>query len=216
VEVDLKRAMHFRKTPETISKIIGEIISTEDKNYVFSNLGKADKDGFYKGKGKFFIRSFEEETVFEIFNNLEGYENDFLRIKQMDMSAFSFRPVKGIITYSPVFIKIKDFFWTFLKDGNVEKFKKAIQLDLIEKYEKITGEKMEKEDFFAELFTIKNEKPFTYWYGGLKFFGYKIFLIPKEDESSQKLAFTALGLGMGHKNKEVGGGFCNPVKNILV
>ena len=40
-----------------------------------------------------------------------------------------------------------------------------------------------------------------------RFFGNKFKIIPNEDEVSQKLAFVALGCGLGEKNS-FGGGFC--------
>ncbi len=42
----------------------------------------------------------------------------------------------------------------------------------------------------------------------VRLFGNKFKIIPNEDEVSQKLAFVALGAGLGEKNS-FGGGFCS-------
>jgi len=44
-------------------------------------------------------------------------------------------------------------------------------------------------------------------YKKIKLFGNKFKIIPKADEISQKLAFIALGAGLGEKGS-FGGGFC--------
>jgi CRISPR-associated endoribonuclease Cas6 len=217
VSLNLKQALHFQKAPEIISELIKNALGRgfENSSYVFSNLGKANEKGLYEKKGKFYLRSFEKNVVQKLASALIGFNTELFEIKDLKLKNIKKDFVKALVTYNPVFVQKDNIFWTFMKDGNIENFKKMIQEDLIEKYEKVFEEKLEHNDFFAHHFEIKNEKPFTFWYKGLKYFGYKLFLLPKEDEISQKLAFIALGNGLGHKNTEVGGGFCNRVKKII-
>jgi CRISPR-associated endoribonuclease Cas6 len=64
---------------------------------------------------------------------------------------------------------------------------------------------------FIQLIELKNRVPqnITITKDGkkIRFFGNKLRIIPNEDNVSQKLAFTALGCGLGEKNSYCGG-FC--------
>jgi CRISPR-associated endoribonuclease Cas6 len=86
-------------------------------------------------------------------------------------------------------------------------FPVPLQDNLLRKYEMIYNEKLNPENNFIEYFQIKNNKPQTLFFKSIKFFGWKLYIIPRNDEISQKLAFIALGSGLGHKNSSVGGGF---------
>jgi CRISPR-associated endoribonuclease Cas6 len=98
-------------------------------------------------------------------------------------------------------------FWTFQKSGDLGVLLSALQDNLIRKYEMIYNEKLNPENNFIEYFQVKNNKPQTLFFKGIKFFGWKLYIIPRSDEISQKLAFISLGSGLGHKNSSVGGGF---------
>jgi len=98
-------------------------------------------------------------------------------------------------------------FWTFHKSGDMSVLFSALQSNLIRKYEMIFNEKLNPENLFFEYIQIKNNKPQTYFYKGIKFFGNKIYLRIRDDKVSQRLGFIALGTGLGHKNSSVGGGF---------
>ena len=83
----------------------------------------------------------------------------------------------------------------------------------MKKYELMTGEKIEMNESFIQLFSILNKKPLKVVYehkdkGGRVFLGNKFKIVPNDDDNSQKLAFTALACGLGEKNSLLGAGFC--------
>lgn len=72
VKTILKSPIHFQKSPEAVSKLIstalingGYTLHKENipKNYVFSNLGKANSKGFFEKEGSFIFRSFQKDLA---------------------------------------------------------------------------------------------------------------------------------------------------------
>jgi CRISPR-associated endoribonuclease Cas6 len=215
IKVALKSKLHFQKAPEAISKLISTALIKQGydehnkpipKQYVFSNLGKAES-GFFD-KGNIIFRSFKEELVKKVFDSLFLYEDNIFKVSDFSFKTEYYKPIKAIISMNPVFVKLKDGnFWTVEKSGNLTDLIEALQRNLIRKYEMIFKEKLNVSGDFIEFLEIKNKKPMTYSYKGFKFFGNKFYIVPKNDEISQKLAFVALGSGLGHLNSTVGGGF---------
>ncbi|WP_024789158.1 CRISPR-associated endoribonuclease Cas6 [Lebetimonas sp. JH292] len=208
INVDLKIPIHFQKSPEAVSKLIAtSLISSgferhknnEPKNYVFSNLGKADAKGFFE-KGNIYFRSFDENLAKKVLNSLFLYEDNIFKVKGVDFKKIKYKKINYMLSLNPVFVVMKNGdFWTFQKNGDLINLMSALQDNLIRKYEMFFNEKLKPENNFMELIQIKNNKPQTYYYKGIKFFGWKFYIAPRNDEVSQKLAFTALGTGLGHK-----------------
>ena len=97
------------------------------------------------------------------------------------------------------------------KDGNILTLQKQLHDNLERKYQEFYGEALEAKQNFIQLLEIKNRVPqniqITKDNKKIRFFGNKFRIVPHEDEISQKLAFLALGCGLGEKNS-FGGGFC--------
>jgi CRISPR-associated endoribonuclease Cas6 len=219
IKTTLKVPIHFQKSPEAVSKLIasglingGYTLHKENfpKNYVFSNLGRANEKGFFEKEGKIIFRTFQKDLVEKLAKNLFFYEDNIFKIEGIKFKEVKYKPVKEMTSLNPIFIRMKNGdFWTFQKSGNLGVLLSALQDNLIRKYEMIYNEKLNPQNNFIEYFQIKNNKPQTLFFKGIKFFGWKLFIIPRNDEISQKLAFISLGSGLGHKNSTVGGGFLN-------
>ena len=79
ITTHLNVPIHFQKAPEAISKLISTALinsgykkhdSKEVKPYVFSNLGKAQKNGFFEKKGSFYLRSFDKDLISRFINTI--------------------------------------------------------------------------------------------------------------------------------------------------
>jgi len=209
ISVEIKKPIHFQYAPEQISSYISAAVNDSKKyDYVFSNLGRANEKGMFEYDGVIALRSFSEEFMDSAVNNLLDYENDIFKTKSIYTFNTSYQKINTLYTLNPAFVLIEEnVFWTFKSSGDFGLLEKVILQDLIAKYERNFNDKIGDIESFIKILNIKNEKPFSYMYDGKKFFGYKMLINPKEDETSQKLAFVAAGCGIGHKNKEVGGGF---------
>ncbi len=210
INLNIKRPLHFQQSPEIIGNMLKKAGNIEEEKFVFSNLGKAGNDGFFRDKGNFCLRSLDDVLIEDFAKSLKDYEDEFFKVNFIMASNKPFEKIKSIYSLNPVFLKMDNgLYWTFKSSGNIEEFVNIIQNDLLDKFELYFEEKLEKEDSFVKFLNFKNEKPFTYIKDGKKCFGYKVYIEPKEDEVSQLLAFLAVSNGLGHLNEEVGGGFSN-------
>jgi CRISPR-associated endoribonuclease Cas6 len=217
IEVELKVPIHFQKAPEAISKMVysalikggyREHYEHKPKNYVFSNLGKANEKGYFEDYGKIILRSLHPKVVEQVGRSLFLYEDNIFRVLSLKSDTIGYRPIKSMLTLNPVFLAMKDGnFWTFNRNGDLNQLFDALTKNLVRKYETAFGERLDPDTHFINYFQIRNNKPMTYYFKGVKFFGNKFYIEPKMDEISQRLAFTAIGAGLGHKNSSVGGGF---------
>jgi CRISPR-associated endoribonuclease Cas6 len=214
--VDLKSRLHFQKSPEAIFKLIStglikggykEHDIRKVKHYVFSNLGKA-KNNYYQN-GKIQFRTFDKNLAKILSGSLMFYEDNIFKIKNLDFRIIKYMTISKMISLNPVFVKMKKTgrFWTFNESGDIGMLFEALQSNLLRKYESFFKEKLHPTNSFIEYIRIKNNTPQTFYFKKGKLFGNKFYIVPRMDEVSQKLAFTALACGLGHLNSTVGGGF---------
>ena len=224
VFTDLKAPIHFQKSPEAIGKLISTALinggytqhsEKKPKPYVFSNLGKADEKGYFK-KGEIVFRSFDENLAKMVAKELSFYEDNIFKISSISFKDIPYKFINAIVSINPVFVKLSDSgkFWT-LNESDLNTLLKALQANILRKYESFFNEKLTPQNSFIEYFQIKNNVPQSFYYKGGKLFGNKFYIVPRSDEVSQKLAFTALACGLGHLNSTVGGGFCNLLQNDI-
>jgi CRISPR-associated endoribonuclease Cas6 len=221
IDVILKNKIHFQKAPQAISKLIATHLincgydkHNENiiKNYVFSNLGKADKNGFFEGEKSFYFRTFDEDIAKKIIKITKFNDDKIFNIKKTNLKIVKRKPIKKIYTLNPVFVTVdgkKGKFWTFKHDLNF--FLTALNNNLLKKYNLITSKNLLPHHSFIQQLQFKNSSPFSYYFKNKRFLGYKLEIIPYEDETSQILSFIALGSGLGEKNSTVGGGFCKAI-----
>lgn len=210
INLELKDVLHFQYAPEKISNMLKKAGKIEAEKFVFSNLGKADEDGFFKKRGSFKLRSLDNVLMEDFLEALKDYEDEYFKVNFITASNKYFDKIKSVYTLNPVFLKMENgLFWTFKFSGDIEEYIRLIQDDLLDKFELYFEEKVSLNKPFIKFVHFKNNKPFTYIKDGKKCFGYKIYFEPKEDDLSQLLAFIAVANGVGHLNEEIGGGFSN-------
>jgi len=220
-KVLLKRDIYYRDTHEIISNFLSYLIcqdedykeihnSNEFKYYVFDSFYPIEKEGYYK-KDRFYhfkIRSFDFDLMTFLDSRIrENINNPYMQVlefsKRYQLDFF----IKELYTVTPAIISTTNGrYWTFQESGDILQLQKQLHDNLEKKYKNFFGN-IETENNFINLIEIKNRVPNTINYKNIKFFGNKFRIIPNEDEKSQKLAFVALGCGLGEKNA-IGAGFC--------
>ena len=224
--VYLKRDIDFKESFEKLARYISFSMAQDDdlktlhekigfKNYCFGGLLPIEEKKIYfkANSYRFSIRSLDENLIDILSNKLrKNINNPNLQILETVKKSYSQRFIRELYTLTPTIITIdKNLFWTMKKDGDILKLQKQLHDNLEKKYQNFYGKKLEPLQNFIQLLEIKNQKPQTIQItkDGKKicFFGNKFRIIPHEDEISQKLAFVALGAGLGEKNS-FGGGFC--------
>ena len=222
----IKKDTSFKDSFEVINKYINfsmaqnQILKAlhERKGYKFYNFGNfypTEKEKVYK-KGnsyQFRLRSPDEAFVDNLSKTLrQNIDNpNFLTVEVTKRAVKQFF-VSELYSATPVVVTAdKGVFWTMERDGDILKLQRLLHDNLEKKYFDFYGEKLKVEQNFVQLLEIKNRVPQSIWASknkkSFKFFGNKFRIVPNEDEVSQKLAFLALGCGLGEKNS-FGGGFC--------
>jgi CRISPR-associated endoribonuclease Cas6 len=224
--VYLKKDISFKDSFEIISKYISFSMAqtnelkelhnqTGYKHYNFGSFYPIERDGIYKrgNSYKFTLRSVSEEFIKVISNTLRENINNpnFLVVETHSKKIKQFF-ISELYSVTPVVVTVdKGVFWTMQRDGDVIKLIRLLHDNLEKKYFDFYREKLKSIENFIQLLEVKNQKPQSIWTSkngkSFKFFGNKFRIIPREDKVSQKLAFLALGCGLGEKNS-FGGGFC--------
>jgi len=221
----LKRDIAFNNSLEFISKFISFAISRSSfsdihkgigyKHYVFKGFYPIESDRVYK-KGnvyEFSIRSMNKDLMDMLSNGLrENINNPFFQIVDTNLRSVKQFFISELYTVTPAIVSMSNSkFWTMESSGDILLLQRLLHDNLEKKYNSFFSEKIEPMQNFIQLIEIKNRKPqnihLTKDGKQIRFFGNKFRIIPHEDEVSQKLAFMALGAGLGEKNS-FGGGFC--------
>ena len=223
--VFLKQDIEFKNSFEIISKYMSYTIcssplkdihkSLDYKYYVFKSFYPIESDKVYK-KGniyEFTIRALNKEFVDMLSNSLrENINNPFFQVLNTTKKVINQFFITELYTVTPTIITTDNgLFWTMQKDGDILRLQKQLHDNLEKKYKAFYDEEIQAEQNFIQLLEVKNRVPQNIEIKKdgkrVRFFGNKFKIVPHEDEVSQKLAFMALGAGLGEKNS-FGGGFC--------
>jgi CRISPR-associated endoribonuclease Cas6 len=224
--VYLKKDIEIQDSFNLISKYISfslaqnkEYLQLHNTNrykfYTFNSFTPFEINKPYKANQNytFTIRSIDEKLIdFLLVELRKNINNPYFLVvatKKRYQKQFFITELNSI---TPVIMTTKNGeFWSVGRDGDVIKLQKQLQDNLEKKYKEFYKEELKPIQNFIQLLEItnkkqqsikivKNGKPFKLW-------GNKFKIIPNEDTISQKLAFLALGAGLGEKNS-FGAGFC--------
>ena len=226
----LKEEIGFKSSFEIISKYISfsmmkgassELHERSGYNYfVFGSFLPLERDGVHKvGQTyEFTLRSLAESFIDDMRDALrKNSDNPKMIVVTTEKREFGIKFISELYSASPVIVTSGNdeegtpIYWTMERDGDIIKLQKQLHDNLLKKHKSFYGEEITPQQNFIQLLELKNRVPqsITMYKEGKKvtFFGNKFKIIPNEDETSQKLAFTALACGLGEKNS-YGGGFC--------
>ena len=170
------------------------------KNYCFNSFYPLEEDKIYK-KDKVYsliIRTIDKDLA-EYFNeNLHNSNNDMIRCLTSNIRIIPKKHIEKIYSITPIVIKTDNGYWKDIL--SLKEFEERIKINLIKKYNEINNTKINEDfDFYTNL-EFKNKKPCSINYKNVKLLGDKISLNISDDKISQKLAYMALGTGIGEMN----------------
>jgi CRISPR-associated endoribonuclease Cas6 len=225
-KVYLKKDIEIRDSFNLISKYISFSLA---QNEEYLTLHNSNKYKFYTFKSftpfvtnepykanqnyTFTIRSIDEKLIDFLSVSLRTNINNpnFLVVETKKRYQKQFF-ITELTSITPVIMTTEKLeFWSINRDGDILKLQKQLQDNLEKKYKEFFKEELKPFQNFIQVLEItskkqqsikitKNSKPFKLW-------GNKFKITPNEDEVSQKLAFLALGAGIGEKGS-FGAGFC--------
>ncbi len=231
--VFLKTDLHFKQMPQTLAKYIDYSLCQDEhfaalhksrdfKHYSFGGLytQKMVPGGSYAQgtTATFTLRCFDEKLATYLQTALrENINNPHLIVIQSRKKHVPQFFISELYTPTPTIVtsgnddKDRPLYWTLESDGDIMKLQKQLHDNAAKKYQSFFGEKLEEKQNFIQLLELKNKVPQNIHLNkdgkGVRLFGNKFKIVPNEDETSQKLAFTAMACGLGEKNS-FGGGFC--------
>ena len=227
----LKSDIAFEESFEALSKYISFTMAGDRhfkdlhgekgfKHFTFGGLLPIEKDKVYK-QGQtyhFAIRGMDEEFINFLAQELRlNANNPKLVIVETAKKVINQHFITQLYSATPVIVSSakdehnKPIYWTMEQDGDILKLQNQLHKNLLKKYNDFYGEELQPTQNFIQLIEVKNHKPQNITIHKdekkVRLFGNKFKIIPNEDEVSQKLAFLALGTGLGEKGS-FGGGFC--------
>ena len=225
--VYLKRDISFGDSFDAISKFISFSLTREPltkdlhhkrgyKYYSFGSFFPIERDKVYKRDKiyNFIVRTIDSNTAKAMSDSFrKNINNPSFQVLKIDTKVIKEFFISELYSATPVIISLEDsrFQWTLQKSGDIIQATQSLHNNLEKKYKDYFKESISPTQNFIRLIEIKNQKPqkilFTKEGKRIALFGNKFRIIPNEDSTSQKLAFLALGVGLGEKNS-FGGGFC--------
>ncbi|NPA65941.1 MAG: CRISPR-associated protein Cas6, partial [Epsilonproteobacteria bacterium] len=185
------------------------------KTYSFSSFVECEKNKPPKEIKEgtllcFKIRTIDKKLAFLLPKLLEqNTNNQFFSVVTTSLKTIKPFYITELYTLTPTVISIEnEGFWS-LKNGDIIFLQKRLHENLVKKYEQFYSDITPTQNFI-QLLELKNKTPqflsIKKQNQTIKLLGNKFRIVPHEDEISQKLAFLALGVGLGEKNT-LGGGF---------
>ena len=223
----IKQNFDFKESFWIISKFISFSLAKEKrflqehnknrfKTYSFSSFVACEKNKPPKKIEEgtllcFRIRTIDKELAFLLPKLLEqNTNNQFFSVVAIQKKEIKPFFITELYTLTPTVISIEnEGFWS-LQNGDITLLQRRLHENSVKKYEQFYGDIAPMQNFI-QLLELKNKTPqfITLKKDAkiIKLLGNKFRIVPNEDEVSQKLAFLALGVGLGEKNS-LGGGFC--------
>lgn len=159
------------------------------------------------------ITSFDEELIVKFNYALNGFKNNYITVLNTKLNECNLNDI--IITeleaITPVIVTVDNKPWV-LENYSMDLLIQKIYDNLEKKYLEFFSDNIEiKSDFnkysLFEKTILLNKKPIARRYKNFKLIGYKIKINIGTNNIAQKLAKTAIVMGLGEKNSVLGSGF---------
>lgn len=178
------------------------------KGYSFDGFYNVEQEGVYH-KGN--IYTFRIRTVDSLLaeylekNLFTAYTKD-IKVLTVTQRSIAQKHIEKLFSITPVIIKNDFGYWR--SNLTIEDYERRIKENIIKNYNTFYGKKID-EDF--ELFSsieFNNKKPIAVPFkNDISLLGDKITIHVSENPMAQKLAYFALGVGLGESGSR-GFGFC--------
>lgn len=152
------------------------------------------------------IRTIDKELAEFFANKLVNEFNKNLKGLTSELRILPKKHIEKLYSITPVIMKNTDGYWN--GQVSLDEFERRLKVNLIKKYNSITGSKIDEDFQLYSTIEFKNKKPIATKYKNVKLLGDKISLNISENENAQKLAYMSLGTGIFEMNAR-GFGYVN-------
>lgn len=133
---------------------------------------------------------FSDNLICNRTNELQGLTTEIKILKQ--------HLIKKIYTLTPVIIKTENGYWK--NNLCLNDFEERLKINLIKKYNILFNCKLDEDFQFYYYLNFKNKVPVSRKYKNITLLGDMLELEIAENETAQKLAWLAVGSGLGEVN----------------
>ena len=178
------------------------------KSYSFGGLMPLEIDGVYK-KGNiytFVVRTVKKELVTVFKRHLINQYTKYLKALTIEEKVIRERPIQKIFTLTPVIMKFDQGYWK--GHYSEEVFEKRLRENMIKKYNTLYQTKLDEDFELFQYIKFDNQKPVAFRCKDITLLGDKVTLEIAAHATAQKLAYMAIGTGIGEMNAR-GAGFIN-------
>ncbi|EQB88076.1 CRISPR-associated endoribonuclease Cas6 [Clostridium punense] len=178
------------------------------KGYCFNSLFPLEDNGVYKN-GRVYnikIRTINRELAQHFKKYLCDEKTECLKSLTIEEKTLPQKHIEKIYSITPCVIKTDMGYWR----GNLSlaDYENRIKSNLIKKYNQFLQTELEEKFPVYNFISFDNKKPVSTVVKNVELLGDKVTLVISDDEESQKLAYLALGTGIGESNSR-GFGFVN-------
>ncbi|GAA0126571.1 hypothetical protein UT300019_24740 [Clostridium sp. CTA-19] len=214
---DLTVDKSYEKLTELIDKSLckdDELLALHNENkykyYTFSLPYKLEKDKVYKAGNIYSvkIRTIDEKVLKNFKTELINIYTSFIKALTIDVKVIPKKYISTIYSLTPVVIKTDKGYWRGKSNLSLNEYEKRVKENLIKKYNQFFGEKINEDFPLYDFIRFDNRKPIGIKYKNIIILGDKVTLNIANDEVSQKIAYLALGAGLGEMGSR-GMGFVN-------
>lgn len=225
VKLELNNDMHFSDVSSKIGVSLQKAMYNQEKlkrihderryKYIYSPLIPFVMKEKYLKREKYNIdiTSFDEDLIVKFNYALTNFKNNFITVLGTKLSEHNFDNlvITEIETITPIIITIDNEPW-MLESDSINLLIQKVYDNVEKKYlEFFDNDIVPKSDFnkynLFQKITILNKKPIARKYKNIKLIGNKIRINISANLIAQKLARTAIVMGLGEKNSALGSGF---------
>lgn len=170
------------------------------KKYIFNALYPIERNKVYfNGRiYSFQIRTVDEGLCSHFEKVLVNEYTDKLKVLTVKKRVIPQKNIEKIYSITPCIEKFEDGYWK--NNHSVEEFEKRLTDNLIKKYIKVTGKKIDEDIEIFNLIEFNNKKPISVNYKSVKLLGDKVTLYAANNSLAQELLYFVLGVGLLEMN----------------
>ena len=171
------------------------------KGYSFNSFYPQESDGVYKKERVYqvMIRSVNLKLLQYLDENLPKHENLFMKGLICNSTVLQQKHVTTLYSITPLIVKGKEqSYWR--DEMNVAQFDERLKINLVKKYRAFVDPDLTDDFELHTLLEFRNRSPIAVPYKGIKLLADKVQMQIADNDIAQKLAFFALGVGVGELN----------------
>ncbi|MBS7530262.1 CRISPR-associated endoribonuclease Cas6 [Hazenella sp. IB182353] len=179
------------------------------KLYVFSGLYPVERKTKIYRKGAVYIfrvRSLDSEFLELMEKCIRKQKDAHFECLAIEKHRVRDRMIQELYSITPFIVTVNNQPW-LQPHGDIDVLIERLESNAEKKYQDAFQNKLDSSHFIERIELI-NEKPLAISYKGIRLLGNKVRIAVASEPQAQKLAYTALGAGLGEKGSSVGAGFC--------